>query len=664
MRYIRRLADRDLALDRTMIPLGSCTLKLNAAAQSAVWLSPGLAGIHPYAPATQTRGWRLLLDGLADRLAQLTGYDRCSLQPASGAQGELAGLLAVRGYLRATGQQQRDLVLVPASAHGTNATSAAGAGFSVKVVAAAEDGSIDVDHLRRLLAEHGERVAAIMLTYPSTHGVFEPQVTEVTALVHDAGGQDYIDGANLNALTGLLRPGDLGGDVSHLNLHKTFAIPHGGGGPGVGPVVVKKHLAPYLPAGPGGSAVTAEPWQRPYSRATASFTDFGGWQMPLRYTSDLAEHHAVRRSAGIFDLSHMGEVKVTGPEAGAALDHALVGALSAVAAGRARYTMMVSPSGGVIDDLIVYHVGDEEYLVVPNAGNRERVAAELVARCAGFDCTVEDISLATCLIAVQGPRAQEALVGVVESGAAMPGALRPLEGSEEDDCGPDVLCGPTLLERLRFYAAVRATAAGHSVLLARTGYTGEDGFELFCGAEDAVDLWTVITSAAAALEPTVIDGEPVPALTPCGLAARDSLRLEAGMPLYGHELHEGMTPCDAGLGAVVRLNKGAFVGRDALAARAEQEGTEGTSVLVALSAEGRRAARAGAPVLGEDGEVLGVVTSGLLSPTLGHPVALALLRPWREDAPAWPVGTELVADVRGRPLEVTVVTSPFYKRTR
>ena len=211
----------------------------------------------------------------------------------------------------------------------------------------------------------------------------------------------------------------------------------------------------------------------------------------------------------------------------------------------------------------------------------------------------------------------------------------------------------------------RLNTKGETVLKVRgTGYTGEDGFELFCGAEDAVDLWTVITSAAAALEPTVIDGEPVPALTPCGLAARDSLRLEAGMPLYGHELHEGMTPYDAGLGAVVRLDKGDFIGRDALAARAEQEGTEGTSVLVPLTAEGRRAARAGAPVLGDDGEVLGTVTSGLLSPTLGHPVALALLRPWREDAPAWPVGTALVADVRGRPLEVTVVDSPFYKRTR
>lgn len=306
VRYIRRLADRDLALDRTMIPLGSCTLKLNAAAQSAVWLSPGLAGIHPYAPTSQTRGWRLLLDGLADRLARLTGYDRCSLQPASGAQGELAGLLAVRGYLRATGQQQRDLVLVPASAHGTNAASAAGAGFSVTVVATAEDGSIDVDHLRELLAEYGQRVAAIMLTYPSTHGVFEPQVTEVTALVHDAGGQVYIDGANLNALTGLLRPGDLGGDVSHLNLHKTFAIPHGGGGPGVGPVVVKEHLAPYLPAGPAGSAFpTDEDHDRGFGGAAAMGARFGSaGVMPLAWTYLATLTNADLRRATLTALAH------------------------------------------------------------------------------------------------------------------------------------------------------------------------------------------------------------------------------------------------------------------------------------------------------------------------------------------------------------------------
>ena len=408
------------------------------------------------------------------------------------------------------------------------------------------------------------------------------------------------------------------------------------------------------------------PLHRVHTALGASFTDFGGWQMPLRYTSDLAEHHAVRRSAGMFDLSHMGEVKVAGPEAGAALDHALVGALSAVAVGRARYTMIVSPSGGVIDDLIVYHVGDEEYLVVPNAGNRERVAAELVARCAGFDCTVEDISLRTCLIAVQGPRAQEVLVGVVESGAAMPGALRPLEGSEEEDCGPDVLCGPTLLERLRFYAAVRATAAGHSVLLARTGYTGEDGFELFCGAEDAVDLWTVITDHATALPLGGDDagGKPLPALTPCGLAARDSLRLEAGMPLYGHELTEETTPYDASLGAVVKLDKSEFVGREALAARAAREGAEGTQQLVALAGEGRRAARAGCEVLDHEGRRVGVITSGLLSPTLGHPIALALLAPASPEEPQWAEGAALEVDVRGRAYPMRVVAAPFYRRAR
>lgn len=406
------------------------------------------------------------------------------------------------------------------------------------------------------------------------------------------------------------------------------------------------------------------PLHRVHEALGASFTDFGGWQMPLRYTSDLAEHHAVRRSAGIFDLSHMGEVKVTGPEAAAALSHALVGDMGKVAVGRAKYTMIVTPEGGVIDDLIVYHVGEEEYLVVPNAGNRERVAAELVERCAGFDCTVEDVSLATGLIAVQGPRAQEVLSRVIESGAAMPAALRPQADEAGDEHQPDVLCGPSLLRRLRFYAAVRATAAGHSVLLARTGYTGEDGFELFCGAQDAEDLWTVLADAGAGLAPTEVEGAAVPALTPCGLASRDSLRLEAGMPLYGHELSETLTPYDAGLGSAVTLDRADFVGRQALAERAGREGAQGTTVLVALSGEGRRAARAGATVLSPDGEVLGTVTSGLLSPTLGHPVALALLRPYREDHSAWPEGTALVADVRGRPLEVTVVASPFYSRPR
>ena len=330
-------------------------------------------------------------------------------------------------------------------------------------------------------------------------------------------------------------------------------------------------------AAPGAPVLRCTPLHSVHAALGASFTDFGGWQMPLRYASDLAEHHAVRRSAGIFDLSHMGEVKVTGPGAAAALDHALVGWISKVALGRARYTMIVAEDGGIIDDLIVYHVGDQEYLVVPNAGNRERVAAELAARCAGFDCEVADISLTMALIAVQGPRAEEILRGVIGSGAGMPAALRPEEGAPDDDgdCGPDVLCGPTILRRLRYYAAVRAAAAGHSILLARTGYTGEDGFELFCGAEDAVDLWTVITGRAAALAPHADQadesGKPIPVLTPCGLAARDSLRLEAGMPLYGHELTEETTPYDASLGAVVALDKPEFIGRQALVARAARE---------------------------------------------------------------------------------------------
>lgn len=308
--------------------------------------------------------------------------------------------------------------------------------------------------------------------------------------------------------------------------------------------------------------------------------------------------------------------------------------------------------------------------MVPNAGNRERVADELVSRCRDFDCEVNDISLTMALIAVQGPRAEEILRDVVDSGAGIPSALRPEdEGvpTADEDCGPDVLCGPTILRRLRYYAAVRATAAGHSIVLARTGYTGEDGFELFCGAEDAVDLWTVITGRAAALAPHADQadesGKPIPVLTPCGLAARDSLRLEAGMPLYGHELTEETTPYDASLGAVVALDKPEFIGRQALVARAAREGAPGTLRLVALAGGGRRAARAGCTVFRE-GRRVGTITSGLLSPTLGHPIALALLEPASPEEPQWAEGTSLDVDVRGRTYPMRVVAAPFYRRPR
>jgi len=248
LRYLRRLADFDIALDRSMIPLGSCTMKLNAAAEMEPITWPQFAGLHPFAPPEQTLGYAELIGQLEAWLAEITGYDAVSVQPNAGSQGELAGLLAIRHYHAARGDAGRDVCLIPESAHGTNAASAVLAGLRVKVVKCGGDGAVDLGDLRAKLAEHEGRVAAIMLTYPSTNGVFEETVTEVCDLVHAAGGQVYVDGANLNALVGLARPGRFGADVSHLNLHKTFCIPHGGGGPGVGPVAVREHLAPFLPA--------------------------------------------------------------------------------------------------------------------------------------------------------------------------------------------------------------------------------------------------------------------------------------------------------------------------------------------------------------------------------------------------------------------------------
>ncbi|MCR2801284.1 aminomethyl-transferring glycine dehydrogenase [Microbacterium sp. zg-Y818] len=250
MRYLKQLADRDYALDRGMIPLGSCTMKLNAATEMAAVSWPEFAKVHPFAPADDVAGYLAMIEQLESWLAEVTGYDAVSLQPNAGSQGELAGLLAIRGYHRANGDTERTVCLIPSSAHGTNAASAVLAGMSVVVVACDEAGNVDLGDLRAKIGAHADRLAALMITYPSTHGVYEHDVREITQAVHDAGGQVYVDGANLNALLGFARFGDLGGDVSHLNLHKTFAIPHGGGGPGVGPVAAKAHLAPYLPSHP------------------------------------------------------------------------------------------------------------------------------------------------------------------------------------------------------------------------------------------------------------------------------------------------------------------------------------------------------------------------------------------------------------------------------
>ena len=250
MRYLRTLADRDLALDRTMIPLGSCTMKLNSVTEMEAVTWPEFASLHPFAPADQSIGSRKLISQLSKWLVEITGYDAVSLQPNAGSQGEFAGLLAIRNYHDSRSEQERDICLIPSSAHGTNAASAVMAGMKVVVISCDEAGNVSLDDLKLKIAEHAGKLAALMVTYPSTHGVFESAISDICALVHDAGGQVYVDGANLNALVGLAQPGKFGADVSHLNLHKTFCIPHGGGGPGVGPVIARAHLAPFLPNHP------------------------------------------------------------------------------------------------------------------------------------------------------------------------------------------------------------------------------------------------------------------------------------------------------------------------------------------------------------------------------------------------------------------------------
>ncbi len=359
----------------------------------------------------------------------------------------------------------------------------------------------------------------------------------------------------------------------------------------------------------------------------AVLTDFAGWQMPLRYGSDVAEHQAVRGAAGLFDLSHMGELHVEGPGAAAALDRALVGQLSAVAPGRARYTMICSDDGGVLDDLVVYRLADEHYLVVANASNVAVVRDALAERFAGDEAVaLTDRSDETALIAVQGPLAEGIVVGLTDAAHA-------------DE-----------VRALKYYAATNAQVGGTDALVARTGYTGEDGFELFVDAAAAPAVWQAVLAAGQAL-----------GLVPAGLSARDSLRLEAGMPLYGNELDSTTTPFDAGLGRVVRLDKAdadgqpvPFVGRAALAERADATPAR---QLVGLQGLGRRAARHGYPVLDAAGAQVGVVTSGAPSPTLGYPVAMAYVDP----AHAEP-GSELAVDVRGRGEPVRVVALPFYRR--
>ncbi|BBH70370.1 aminomethyltransferase [Actinoplanes sp. OR16] len=343
-----------------------------------------------------------------------------------------------------------------------------------------------------------------------------------------------------------------------------------------------------------------------HARLGASLTAFAGWTMPLRYGSDLAEHHTVRTAAGLFDLGHMGRIAVTGRNAAEFLDYALAGRISKVAVGRAKYTMLCHTTGGVLDDLVVYRLAADRFLVVANAANAPMVRAMLGEHANGFAVEIADAG--GSLIAVQGPDA----VAVLDDGDDLP-----------------------------YYGIRAATVAGHDVLLARTGYTGEDGFEIYCADADATDIWESLAAGGA---------------KPCGLACRDTLRLEAGMPLYGHELTVRTTPFHAGLGRIVALDKPDFVGGAALR-RAAADGTP--AVLTGLITSGRRAPRAGHAVLDPvSGDRVGEVTSGAPSPTLGHPIAMAYVPP----VFATP-GTRLVVDVRGTREDAEVVALPFYRRS-
>ena len=368
-----------------------------------------------------------------------------------------------------------------------------------------------------------------------------------------------------------------------------------------------------------------------HERLGANMTPFAGWLMPLRYTSETAEHLAVRRAAGLFDLSHMGEIMVTGPAAGAALDYALVGNLSALRPGRARYTMICAEDGGVLDDLVVYRLGESEFLVIANAANTAAVFEVIRARAAGHDAGITDATQDYALVAVQGPEAA--------------GILAPLTGLD--------------LEQIRYYAGSFGDVAGRKAWVARTGYTGEDGFEVFCRPEDAEVVWDALAAGGAGA-----------GLVPAGLAARDTLRLEAGMPLYGNELGPDVTPFEAGLGRVVKFDKpGEFVGREALAARASSGPVKR---LAGLTIDSRRIARHGYPVLA-DGREHGTVTSGAPSPTLGVPIAMAYLDPDVLDHRVADPGDtdsgiqagddhELSVGIRGQAVPARLTGLPFYRR--
>ncbi|WP_288814771.1 glycine cleavage system aminomethyltransferase GcvT [uncultured Corynebacterium sp.] len=376
-----------------------------------------------------------------------------------------------------------------------------------------------------------------------------------------------------------------------------------------------------------------------HEKLGARFTDFGGWDMPLKYESELEEHRAVREAVGVFDLSHMGEVRVTGTQAAEYLNEAFISNIAAVKVGKAKYSMICTEEGTIIDDLITYRLAEEEFLVIPNAGNADAVFAAMEQRVGDFQVELDNQSAETSMIAVQGPKAAEVMHKVVENVTDAP---------EASGAGETVA---EAIEGLGYYAAFQGIVAGQPCIIARTGYTGEDGFEIIVNNDGAELVW-----AKAMDEAGQLGGKP------CGLACRDTLRLEAGMPLYGNELSLELTPVAAGLGVLAATkSKESFVGRDAIVA-AKEKGTQ--QVLVGLEGEGRRAARGGYEVFTAEGEqAIGTVTSGALSPTLGHPIAMAYISTEAQENGVVE-GSTVEVDIRGKRYPYTVVKLPFYSRKK
>lgn len=384
-----------------------------------------------------------------------------------------------------------------------------------------------------------------------------------------------------------------------------------------------------------------------HDKLGARFTDFGGWDMPLKYGSELDEHHAVRKAVGVFDLSHMGEVSVTGPQAADFLNEAFISNIAAVKVGKAKYSMICTDEGTIIDDLITYRLAEQEFLVIPNAGNADAVFEAMQQRTEGFDVKVENQSATSSMVAVQGPKAAEVMLAIVENVVDAP---------EASGAGSTVV---EAVKGLGYYAAFQGVVAGQPCVIARTGYTGEDGFEIIVNNDGAEVVWAAALSKAQSLGGV-----------PCGLACRDTLRLEAGMPLYGNELSRELTPVDAGLGVLAATkSKESFVGREVIV-KAKEEGTK--QKLIGLVGEGRRAARSGYEVFladtadsteGAEGAAIGKVTSGALSPTLGHPIAMAYVSTDAIEAGV-EEGTTVEVDIRGKRYPYKVVKLPFYSREK